>query len=65
MDRILPFLAGFLACLALKAHAEAFPSTYQAPVGPPVLLKNATVLTGDGSGLITPASISLTARWPG
>lgn len=51
MNRILPFLAGVLACVALKAHAEAFPSTYQAPVGPPVLLKNATVLTGDGQRL--------------
>jgi imidazolonepropionase-like amidohydrolase len=37
--------------MAIQAQPEAFPSTYQAPPGPPVLFKNATILTGDGRRL--------------
>ena len=33
------------------AQEEAFPSTYTAPIAEPTLLKNATVLTGDGRRL--------------
>ena len=42
-----------LVCLTLteRAHAEAFPSTYNAPTAAPILLTNATVLDGTGKRL--------------
>jgi imidazolonepropionase-like amidohydrolase len=44
------FLLG--ACNALAAMAaEPFPSTYQVPTSPPVLIQGATVLTGTGERL--------------
>ncbi|MGB1958880.1 MAG: MFS transporter, partial [Luminiphilus sp.] len=44
-------LTPLLIPMALQAQPEAFPSTYEAPSGPPVLFKNATILTGDGRRL--------------
>ena len=40
-----------LISLAAQAQPEAFPSTYVAPTGQPVLFINATILTGDGRRL--------------
>ena len=42
-----------LVCLTLteRAHAEAFPSTYNAPAAAPTLLTNATLLDGTGKRL--------------
>src|SRR3974390_1881161 len=43
-----------LLCLGLPASAlaaETFPSTYQVPVNPPLLIQGATVLTGTGERL--------------
>ena len=37
--------------LTERAHAEAFPSTYNAPTAAPILLTNATVLDGTGKRL--------------
>ena len=37
--------------MVLHAQPEAFPSTYAAPSGAPVLFKNVTILTGDGRRL--------------
>ena len=44
-------LTPLLIPMVLQAQPEAFPSTYEAPSGPPVLFKNATILTGDGRRL--------------
>ncbi len=44
-------LTPLLMPMVLQAQPEAFPSTYEAPPGSPVLFKNATILTGDGRRL--------------
>ena len=49
MMRTLRFAVVMCACVALKAQAEAFPSAYAAPDGPPILLTNATILDGAGA----------------
>jgi imidazolonepropionase-like amidohydrolase len=51
MRRLFFALTMLLIPMAIQAQPEAFPSTYQAPPGPPVLFKNATILTGDGRRL--------------
>jgi imidazolonepropionase-like amidohydrolase len=46
--------AALLACLVVgvaSLAAEPFPSTYQVPVNPPLLIRGATVLTGTGERL--------------
>ena len=45
----LQFAVFVCACIALKVQAEAFPSAYAAPAGPPILLTNATILDGAGA----------------
>jgi imidazolonepropionase-like amidohydrolase len=44
-------LTPLLIPVVLQAQPEAFPSTYEAPPGQPVLFKNAIILTGDGRRL--------------
>ena len=51
MRHLICVLVALLASLAARAQPEAFPSTYVAPAGQPVLFKNATILTGDGRRL--------------
>ena len=51
MRHFICVLVALLAPLAARAQPEAFPSTYLAPAGQPVLFKNATILTGDGRRL--------------
>ena len=51
MRHLICVLVALLASLAVRAQPEAFPSTYVAPAGQPVLFKNATILTGDGRRL--------------
>jgi imidazolonepropionase-like amidohydrolase len=49
-----PFLAGFLLALATAASAaqpDPYPSTYQPIAANPVLIRDATILTGDGGRL--------------
>jgi imidazolonepropionase-like amidohydrolase len=48
--RVALFLSGAIAVFAVMA-AEPFPSTYQVPASPPVLIQGATVLTGTGERL--------------
>ena len=47
MRHLICVLVALLAPLAARAQPEAFPSTYLAPAGQPVLFKNATILTGN------------------
>ena len=47
--KTLRFVVVVCACIALKVQAEAFPSAYAAPAGPPILLTNATILDGAGA----------------
>jgi imidazolonepropionase-like amidohydrolase len=49
LSRVALFLFSLTASLA--PAAETFPSTYQVPVNPPVLIQGATVLTGTGERL--------------
>ena len=51
MRHLICVLVALLASLAARAQPEAFPSTYVAPAGQPILFKNATILTGDGRRL--------------
>ena len=51
MRHLICVLVALLASLAARAQPEAFPSTYVAPAGQPVLFKNATILTGNGRRL--------------
>ncbi len=49
LSRLMALLGVALALPGLAA--EPFPSTYQAPVTPPLLIQNATILTGTGQRL--------------
>ena len=51
MRKLICVLFTSLISVATHAQPEAFPSTYEAPEGQPVLFKNATILTGDGRRL--------------
>ena len=51
MRNLICVLVSLLISVAARAQPEAFPSTYAAPAGQPVLFKNATILTGDGRRL--------------
>ena len=51
MRNLICVLVTLLLSVAARAQPEAFPSTYAAPAGQPVLFKNATILTGDGRRL--------------
>ena len=51
MRKLICILVTLLISVAVQAQPEAFPSTYGAPAGQPVLFKNATILTGDGRRL--------------
>ena len=51
MYKLTCVLVTLLLSAATQAQPEAFPSTYTAPAGQPVLFKNATILTGDGRRL--------------
>ena len=51
MRNLICVLVTLLVSVAARAQPEAFPSTYAAPAGQPVLFKNATILTGDGRRL--------------
>ena len=51
MRNLICVLVTLLISLAARGQPEAFPSTYAAPAGQPVLFKNATILTGDGRRL--------------
>ena len=51
MRNLICVLLSLLIFVAARAQPEAFPSTYAAPAGQPVLFKNATILTGDGRRL--------------
>ena len=51
MRNLICVLVTLLISVAAKAQPEAFPSTYAAPSGQPVLFKNGTILTGDGRRL--------------
>jgi imidazolonepropionase-like amidohydrolase len=51
MRNLICVLVTLLISTATQAQPEAFPSTYAAPAGKPVLFKNATILNGDGRRL--------------
>ena len=51
MRKPICILVSLLISVAARAQPEAFPSTYAAPAGKPVLFKNPTILTGDGRRL--------------
>ncbi len=48
MHKPICILVTLLISVAAHSQPETFPSTYAAPLGQPVLFKNATILTGDG-----------------
>jgi hypothetical protein len=50
------FLAAALA-VSMGLAAEPFPSTYQVPANPPLLVQGATVLTGTGARIGNPFSV--------
>ena len=51
MRNLICFLVTLLISLVAQAQPEAFASTYAAPTGQPVLIVNATILTGNGRRL--------------